>query len=184
MLIRPIRPEDREGLRAGIERLSLESRYRRFFSTALTLNSRHLRYLTEVDHRDHEALLAIDPGTREGLAVARYVRSGEDPRTAEVAVAVTDAWQRRGLGTLLLHDLTARAREAGVERFSASVLAENETMLDMLARLGGTHVIGREHGVIELIMDLPESGIPDTLGSTVRAAARGDVSLPPRPEER
>jgi GNAT superfamily N-acetyltransferase len=176
VLVRPIRPEDKRGLREGIEGLAPQSRYRRFFTTTPALGAAQLRYLTEIDHHEHEALLAIDPQTRNGIAVARFVRSAEDPAVAEVAVAVTDAWQGRGLGTMLLHDLAGRAREEGIRRFSASVLAENETVLEMLRKLGGMHVTGQDHGVVELLMDLPEAGIPATLSHAVRAAARGEVS--------
>jgi GNAT superfamily N-acetyltransferase len=80
--------------RAG-ERSSEES-----LSPTAHLSARQLAYLTEVDHRDHEALVAIEPSSRDGLGVARYVRSRENPREAEFAVAVADDWQRRGLGTL------------------------------------------------------------------------------------
>lgn len=83
----------------------------------------------------------------------------------------------RGLGTALLHDLTARAREAGIERFSASVLAENEPMLELVRGLGAVHVAGRDHEVLELLMDLPPEGIPDALRHTIRAAARGEIRL-------
>src|SRR5439155_11604735 len=128
VLIRPVRPEDKRGLLEGFQRLGPESRYRRFLSVRPTLSKAELRYLTEVDHSEHEALLAIDPQTRDGLGVARFVRSSEDPSVAEVAVAVTDSWQRRGLGTTLLLELARRAREEGIEHFSALVLAENDAI--------------------------------------------------------
>ncbi len=176
VVIRPIEPQDKSGLREGIERLSPQSRYRRFFSTAAMTGDKELRYLTEVDHHDHEALLAVDPRTGDGIGVARFVRSCEHPDTAEVAVAVSDEWQGRGLGTTLLLELAARAREEDVRRFSASVLAENDAMFDVLQKLGGAQVTGQEHGVIELLMEVPEEGLPDMLGHAVRAAARGEIS--------
>jgi GNAT superfamily N-acetyltransferase len=75
------------------------------------LDARTLRYLTELDHRDHEAMCALDE-SGEGVGVAGYVRSAVRPDTAEVAVAVVDGWQGRGLGTLLLEAISARARRA------------------------------------------------------------------------
>ena len=119
ILIRPIRPEDREELAAGMERLSPESRYRRFFTPTNELSASELSYLTEVDHHDHEALVALEPESRHGIGVARFVRSADDAEVAEVAVAVADSWQNRGVATALLDRLTERAREEGVRRFSA-----------------------------------------------------------------
>jgi GNAT superfamily N-acetyltransferase len=113
VLIRPIRPDDRELVRAGFERLSPESRYRRFLTPMPTLTDQQLAYLTDVDHDDHEAMIAIDPATADGLGISRFVRDAERPRTAEAAVTVIDEWQGRGLGTALLTALTERARKEG-----------------------------------------------------------------------
>jgi GNAT superfamily N-acetyltransferase len=177
VLVRPIRPQDSEGLLEGFQRLSPESRYRRFLAPLPKLGRAQLRYLTDVDHHDHEALLAIDPQTRNGLGVARFVRSREDPAVAEVAVAVADDWQRRGLGTALLHELAGRAREEGIRRFSASVLAENAAVIEMVFKLGDTQVTARHEGVVELVMELPRSGIPHSLREALRAAAHGHLRL-------
>jgi GNAT superfamily N-acetyltransferase len=64
---------------------------------------------TDLDLRDHEAMIALDE-SGEGVGVARYVRNNPPPDTAEVAVTVVDGWQGRGLGTLLLQAISARAR--------------------------------------------------------------------------
>jgi RimJ/RimL family protein N-acetyltransferase len=180
VLIRPIRPEDKDALHDGFERLSPESRYRRFFSPMNELGARQLRYLTEVDHRTHEALIATDPSSSEGVGVARFVRSSTDPRAAEVAVAVVDSWQGRGLGTALLAAIATRAREEGVEHFTASVLANNSPMLDLLRRLGDTQVVDRAAGVVELQIELRGPGVPAGLSQTVRAAAHGGLTVEPR----
>jgi RimJ/RimL family protein N-acetyltransferase len=176
VLIRPIRPEDKRGLQQGIERLTPQSRYRRFFSPMPRVTSAQMRYLTEVDHHTHEALLAIDPRSADGVGVARFVRSQEDHAAAEVAVAVSDEWQRRGVATRLLNELTVRAREEGIRRFTASVLAENQAALEMMRKLGDARVLGAEGSVIELVMDLPHEGMPAALSAAVRAAARGDIA--------
>jgi hypothetical protein len=65
------------------------------------LSAAQLRYLTDVDHRIHEALIAIDPSADEGICVARFIRSTNCPTDAEAAVVVVDGWQRRGVGTAL-----------------------------------------------------------------------------------
>jgi GNAT superfamily N-acetyltransferase len=175
VLVRPIRPDDKQGLLQAFERLNSDSRYRRFFSPATSLTAAQLRYLTEVDHHMHEALLAIDPQTSEGLGVARFVCSPDDPTIAEVAVVVADDWHRRGLATALLTDLAARAREEGVERFSASVLAENAPAVELFRHMGDTRKSAADQGVVDLVMDLPDEGIPEPLRHTVRAVAGGDV---------
>jgi GNAT superfamily N-acetyltransferase len=177
VLIRPIRPSDKSLLVDGLHRLSPESRYRRFFSPVPKLGASQLRYLTEVDHHAHEALVALDPRTGAGVGVARFIRSSADPAVAEIAIAVVDDWQGRGLGTELLHELAARAREEGVRRFSALVLERNTPMLHVLRDLGDVHVLDREQGVVELLMDLPAEGEGEALRHTVRAAARGELTV-------
>ena len=136
MVIRPIEPEDREALAEGFERLSPESRYRRFFAPVAHLSERDLDLLTRVDHHDHEALVALVPATGEGIGVARYVRTGAD--VAEPAIVVLDDWQGRGVGTRLLDALVERARDEGVRRFEALVLAYNAEAIHLLSSLGET----------------------------------------------
>jgi GNAT superfamily N-acetyltransferase len=171
--IRPIRPDDREALADGIRRLSPESRYRRFFAPLEGLTEGQLDYLTDVDHHDHEALVAVEPGTERGIGVARFVRSESDPEVAEFAVAVADDWHSRGVGTALIHRLTQRAREEGVRRFSGSILEENRPMLELAGELGDVHVKDRAAGAVEIEVELPDEGIGAALRETLRAAARG-----------
>jgi RimJ/RimL family protein N-acetyltransferase len=175
--IRPIRPDDKEALADGIRRMSPESRYRRFFSPIDHLSEAQLTYFTEVDHRDHEALVAVEPDTGRGIGVARFVRSETDPEVAEVAVAVADDWHNRGVGTTLLHRLTERAREEGVRRFSGSILEENEPMRDLLAGLGEVRVTDRSGGTVDVEVDLPEEGIGAALREALRAAGRGLLAV-------
>lgn len=132
--IRPLEPEDRDGYAKAFLRLSPESRYRRFFVPMPELTESALDFLTGVDHQDHEALVAIDPVTRDGIGVARYVRTGAG--VAEPAIAVVDAWQHRGIGSLLMQVMAARAREAGISRFRASVLATNHDAIAAVEQLG------------------------------------------------
>jgi nucleotide-binding universal stress UspA family protein/GNAT superfamily N-acetyltransferase len=134
--IRPLEPDDRDALAEGFERLSPESRYRRFFGPVAQLRRRDLDYLTRVDHHDHEALVAVDAETGQGAGVARYVRTG--PEVAEPAIVVADDWQGRGVGSRLLDALADRAREEGIRRFDAPVLATNDDAIRALARLGET----------------------------------------------
>jgi RimJ/RimL family protein N-acetyltransferase len=171
ILIRPVRPEDREALRESFNRLSAESRYRRFLAPMAHLTESQLTYLTQVDHHDHEALVALTEEDGEGLGIARFVRLA-DRDAAEVAVAVADHVHGKGLGTVLLAHLLARARQEGVERFTATVLAGNRASVEVLSALGRTSVGPPQDGAVELTIDLLDEADPDAaLAAILRAAA-------------
>jgi RimJ/RimL family protein N-acetyltransferase len=178
IVVRPIQPDDRAELAAGMRRLSPESRYRRFFTPTSELTESQLTYLTEVDHHDHEALVAVEPGTEHGIGVARFIRSPEDSERAEVAVAVADSWQGQGVATALLDRLAERARAEGVRRFSAEILAENRPMLELIEEVGPVTTKQRDHGSVEVEVELPPEGIGAELRETLRAAARGMLHVP------
>jgi RimJ/RimL family protein N-acetyltransferase len=125
VLVRTLRPDDAPGLTEAYGQLSDASRYRRFFTAKPHLSEQSLALLTAVDHRDHEALVAVAPGSGQLVGVARFIRNPGEPDLAEVAVTVTDSWQRRGLGTALLRELARRAAEEGIRYFTAEILAEN-----------------------------------------------------------
>ena len=156
VVIRPISRADRERLRDGFEHLSDESRHRRFLVGVAALTDDELTYLSDVDHRDHEALVAIDPRTDDGIGVARYVRSAADPEQAEIAVTVADAWQDRGVGTALSRELARSAGRVGIRRFEAVMLQDNRPMLSLLEDIGTVHRTGAAQGVVEVVVDLDE----------------------------
>jgi GNAT superfamily N-acetyltransferase len=182
LLVRQVQPTDKRLLAAGFEQLSPESRYRRFFAPIQRLSERDLAYLTELDHRDHEALAAIHPDTGELVGVARYVR-GAEPHLAEVSVVVGDPWQRRGVATLLMERLVECARAAGVTHFVALVMSENSEALRVFEhRLPGPAAPRRsKSGHLEFLIELPEPGqLPhSTLGRLLRAAARRALIVNP-----
>jgi acetyl coenzyme A synthetase (ADP forming)-like protein len=131
--IRPIRRDDAPLHRAFFERLSPETRYLRFFSPKPTISETEVEHFTSVDYRDRMAFVALTGGRI--IAVARYdrlPRPGDDPEApteAEVAFVIDDQHQGRGIGSMLLELLAAAAREAGIERFTAEVLPDNQRML-------------------------------------------------------
>lgn len=175
--IRAIEPDDKDLLKASFDRLSQESRYRRFLSPKNRLTPRELAFLTEVDHDDHEAVVALHPKREEGIGVARYVRL-DDPEVAEVAVVVADDWQRRGVGTALLAELVERARPAGIRRFSAVMDGGNRAMIELLEGRGVVVSRGRDGNTVEMEIELPrEAGINDSLASALRAAAAGQLTM-------
>ena len=116
-----------------------------------------LRYLTEVDGRDHIALVAFladDPETI--VAVARCVRLPDAPDTAEFAIVVGDPLQGRGLGSLLARELATAARSAGIRRFAATMLGENVAVRRLMrtisrARWSATQIAD---GVREVVVEL------------------------------
>jgi RimJ/RimL family protein N-acetyltransferase len=180
LVIRPIAPSDAGALRAGFERLSLESRYERFLSPMDHMSTAMVRYFTDVDHHDHEALVAFDPSDdARMIAVARYVR--EDGGAAEAAVTVADDWHGRGLGTAMLDALAERARAEGVKRFTAYVLARNEEMIDLLFRLGPAKVVDRANGAVQIEAELPPAGVSDQLRALLRMAAQMTKRFRPSP---
>ena len=181
VVVRAVRPEDRELLLAGFERLGPASRYQRFLAPMAELTDDIVTYLTDVDHHDHEALAAIDAATGEGVGVARFVRCASRPDTAEAAVTVIDDWQGRGVGTALLDLLAERAREEGLARFTALLLAENREMLELLDAIGSVRVVDRQSGTVEVEAELAPTGAGPVLHGVLGASARGPVRLGVRP---
>ena len=171
-------PGDRELLLRGFERLSEESRYRRFLAPMPELSASMVDYLTDVDHHDHEAIVAIDPGTGDGVGVARYVRDPQVPDQAEVAVTVIDDWQGRGVGTLLLEVICGRAREEGIRTFTAVLLATNQEMMDVFRALGPVRIVDHETGTVEIEMPIPTIGVPAALKKLVQVSACREIIVP------
>ncbi len=138
VLIRPIRRDDAARLQVAHDRLSPESRYRRFLTAKPHLTPSEVKYLTDVDGSSHLALIATSPDDAGHiLAVGRYVRLPEDPEAAEFAIVVADHIQGEGLATELLERLADAAGRNGFKRFTATILADNEPahrLVDRLAR--------------------------------------------------
>ncbi|MCA1677385.1 MAG: GNAT family N-acetyltransferase, partial [Actinobacteria bacterium] len=119
----------------------------------------HLTYLTQLDHHNHEAIAAATAATREGIGVARFVRSREQPEHAEIAITIADSWQGRGLGRALLRRLVQRAREEGITRFTADIMADNRAMLALIRKLGPTEVVHQDGPIVTVGVDLiPATG--------------------------
>jgi RimJ/RimL family protein N-acetyltransferase len=153
VLIGPVRSTDAPLLADGFARLSERSRRMRFLGRKNTLTKADLRFYTDLDHHDHEALGAVDHVRGGGVGIARYVRDREDPGAAEIAVTIVDDWQGRGLGTELLARLSDRACQEGVRRFTALVAADNKAAAGLL-RNSGAGLVRRDHGTVEYEIDL------------------------------
>jgi GNAT superfamily N-acetyltransferase len=160
--VRPIRPDDDVRLLRLFDRLSPETRYRRFFTPLTKLSRRTLAYLVDVDHDGREAIVAAVGD--EVIGVARYDRSGHDPSVAEVAVVVEDAWQRHGVARRLFQELGGAALRRGIVYFTADVLPSNEAPVKLARTVAplveASFVDGDTHLEMPLRRRRPAAGLP------------------------
>ncbi len=136
--LRPIRPEDAELERAFVDGLSEQTRYYRFFYRLTELTPSMLARFTQVDYDRELALVALttgEGGTHGFVGVARYI-ANPDQTSAEFAVVVADAWQRRGIARILMRGLIVCAKRRGFEQLTGTILRVNEPMLAFVRSLG------------------------------------------------
>jgi ribosomal protein S18 acetylase RimI-like enzyme len=146
--VRLVGPSDRDGIRQGFSCLSKRSVLLRFNSPLKGLSESQLRYLTEIDNCRHLAVCAHLSGRGEdfGVGIARYVAIGEEGSgIAEFAVTVIDAYQNRGVGTMLLEELMDRGRRNGFGTFRGHVRTDNLAMIRILRRY--PHRLVRQGGM-------------------------------------
>ena len=153
-VLRAIRPDDRAAFLAFHAGLSEESRYFRYFSARRKLPETEIRHFSEVDQHTHAGVVVLVEGQLVGHAL--YDRLA-DPKEAEVALEVADAFQGHGVGTAMLAELARVATRAGVRRFVAHVLPTNQRMLQVFRDLGFAEHARFEDGVIRVRIDLPGS---------------------------
>jgi GNAT superfamily N-acetyltransferase len=136
VLIRPIGKDDGALERAFIERLSPESREYRFLGQ-VAVNDNLVRELTDLDYQRDMAFIALrhDAGEKREIGVSRFCVS-KDGESCECAVAVSDEWQDKGLGTLLMRHLIEVARQRGIKRMISIDMAENVGMRNLAKSLG------------------------------------------------
>jgi RimJ/RimL family protein N-acetyltransferase len=155
LLLRRIEPADKDGLVAGLGRLSDRSVYQRFLSPKPRLTSSELAYLTEVDFADHYALVAVLAAAPSVIVgVGRWVRDAESPRDAEIAIVIADDLQSRGVGTALGAALAETAIDRGIERFTASMLPSNIAAHRLFAKISSRMEVTTSHGVDEMVAPL------------------------------
>jgi GNAT superfamily N-acetyltransferase len=175
--VRPIRPDDYECLIAFHEALSPDTIRLRFFSPHPHLRPDEVAHFTTVDYHDRVALVALIGSTM--VAVGRYERlSGTT--SAEVAFVVSDAYQGRGLGTLLLEGLADAGRSCGLDRFVADVLAENHRMLEVFRDAGFLEHHHYDQGVICVDLSI-ESSDAYREAHARRSLSRRALPSPPDP---
>ena len=151
--IRALRPDDETSMLAAIDRTGTESLKRRFFVTKRQFSDKETAFFMNIDFVNHVALVAeIDEdGGTAIVGGGRYVvvESGQ----AEIAFTVVDAFQRQGIGAILVRHVMGLARAAGLKQLSADVLPENMAMLHVLGKFG-FQTRGMDPQVVHLTLPL------------------------------
>lgn len=158
VIVRPMRPDDRERVAEGFKLLSERSRYLRFLTGKGRLSEANLHVLVdEVDQHGHVALALLWPRHSQPdilIGVGRFVRFTHDPTVADVAVTIADELHGLGAGRLMITALAQRAREEGVVRFTATMASENEASFRMMAGVGPVSRDEQDNGVREISVEL------------------------------
>ena len=137
--VRPIRHDDGKLEEAFVRGLSLESRYQRMLSGGTKITPEWIDSMTHIDYYRHMAfaVTTVSGGAEQFVGVGRYVVDAATP-SADVALVLADAWQRKGLGRRLLETLLEHAARAGIREAVAVVLATNVAMLRLARSMGFT----------------------------------------------
>ena len=137
LTIRPIRPEDADGIQTFVRELSPEARHFRFMGTLNELTPAMLSQLTQIDYHREMALVALteENDTLTPQGVARYLINA-DETTCEFAIVVSDRCQGKGIGTRLMKALMDAAKKRGMTVIEGSVMTANRAMLKLMTELG------------------------------------------------
>lgn len=171
--LRPIRPEDAPAVLSLFRALSEQSLYYRFMSVS-QIDLPRAQQIAAVDYESAMTIVAERGAVLAGIA--GYFRDPAQPQRAEVAFAVTDAVQGRGLGTKLLERLAEIARERGIRAFDAYVLGANQRMMDVFVQSGfaATHTL--EHGVFRVTLSLrPTPAFAEAAAARAQIAATASL---------
>lgn len=174
--IRPITPEDRDELRREFEKASPETRYLRFLGIVGELSDAMLTYLTDVDQKDHIALVATvtspDLKTERGVGVGRVIRLKDSHDVAEAAITVRDDMHQRGIGSALAVELERAARARGIRHIRAEVLRDNAAMRAILESAGARCVdTGNNPETVSYEIAIAPAPLASRLGYLLRGAA-------------
>ncbi len=160
VIIRAIRPGDKDSILAAFSAMDRESIYTRFFAYKKELTSDELMHITDVDFERVVALVVTTSGEQSETLVGggRYAVLDDDPpfRTAELAFVTEEGYRGRGVAPLLLNHLERIARERGVTRFEAEVLPQNHAMLSVFRRSGHPMTSRVEAGTVHVVISLSD----------------------------
>jgi RimJ/RimL family protein N-acetyltransferase len=152
--VRVLRPDDEAAMLAALEQISAQSLQRRFFVMKRHFSEKERAFFMDVDLKNHVALVALaeDADRKVVVAGGRYIVF--EPGRAEMAFMVVDAWQGRGIGSILMHHLVKIATEAGLQQLTAEVLPENAAMLKVFGKFGFTPASRRDPQPLHLVLQL------------------------------
>lgn len=152
--VRALEPADLSLVERGVELMSERSLAARFLAARYSREQVALDWLERLDGRDHVAIGAYDPEAEEPIGLARYVRAPAAWERADVAVAVVDGWQRRGVAALLLALLSRHALACGISSFAATARAGDPAARALLTGLGEAMVVRQGWGEAEWRVEL------------------------------
>jgi RimJ/RimL family protein N-acetyltransferase len=150
--IRALQPEDEADMLAALEQTSAQSRQRRFFVMKRHFSDKERAFFMDLDFKNHVALVALAEEASQKVVVGggRYIVF--EPGRAEMAFMVVDAWQGRGIGSILMRHLVKTAREAGLRELTAEVLPENAAMLKVFGKFGFRPAARRDPQIVHLVL--------------------------------
>ena len=154
VLIRPIQPSDAPALAEAIESAGAGTIRRRYLGGHLQVTPELLHFLTSVDYTSRFALVAVEPASQRGVAIARYEPAEQDG-TADVAIAVTPGWRDAGLATELLRMLAQAASERDIHTFTGTYLAGNRPVTALINGADEPANQVTSHGIAEFSVALP-----------------------------
>ena len=152
--IRALKPQDEAGMLAAVERTSAQSLQRRFFVMKRSFSEKERTYFMKVDFSNHVALVATaqEDGQPVIIGGGRYIVF--EPGRAEMAFIVVDAWQGRGIGSILMRNLIDIARDSALKELTAEILPENTAMLKVFGKFGFTPAPRRDPQTVHLVLKL------------------------------
>ena len=153
VLIRPVLPNDAPALAESIESADADTIRRRFLGRHLRVTPELLEFLTTVDYTSRFALVAVEPASQRGVAIARYEPAEQDG-AAEVAIAIVPGWRGAGLAGELLHMLAEAASERGIHTFTGMYLADNNPVAALINAAPEPAKLATSRGITEFSVPL------------------------------
>lgn len=152
--IRALRREDEADMLAAVGMTSAQSLQRRFFVMKRHFSDKERAFFMDIDFKNHVAIVALgaEAGRKVIVGGGRYIVF--EPGRAEMAFVVIDAWQGRGVGSILMHHLVKIASDSGLKELTAEVLPENTAMIKVFGKFGFSPAPRRDPQILHLVRKL------------------------------